>query len=313
MRGSVAVTGATGFIGHHLIHTLKDAGFGLRALSRRPGGQGLPQGVEVICGSLEDEAGLARLVEGAEAVVHCAGLIKGEDSQVLERVNVAGTALLAQLCARQPEPTRFIFLSSLAARHPELSTYAATKNRAEAELAKLAGDLPWTIVRPPAVYGPGDKETLQFFRFMKRGYFPIPKLDDARVSLIYVSDLCAAVAALLSAPYVKGEVHDVGDPCREGYSWRAVAAAGGRSLERKVTCIPVPRPLMQGLARASQLVGRLTGRDPLLTPGKVRELYHPDWVCRDNPVCGIAGWQPKIGIEEGMGLTFRWYKDNGWL
>ena len=128
MRGCVAVTGATGFIGRHLIDTLKDAGFGLRALSRRAAGHGLPQEVEVISGSLDDEAELIRLVERADAVVHCAGLIKGEDSQVLERVNVTGTIHLARLCAQQPKPPRFIFLSSLAARHPELSVYATTAN-----------------------------------------------------------------------------------------------------------------------------------------------------------------------------------------
>ena len=313
MKGCVAVTGATGFIGRHLINTLKDAGFGLRALSRRVADHGLPPEVEVISGSLEDDAGLSRLLEPADAVVHCAGLIKGEDSQILERVNVTGTIRLARLCAQQPKPPRFVFLSSLAARHPELSVYAATKHRAEAQLAELGGGLPWTILRPPAVYGPGDRETLQFFRFMQGGYFPIPKLEHARVSLIYVSDLCAAVAALLTSPQAEGETHDVRDPCAEGYSWRAVAAAGGRSLGRKVTCIPVPRPVMNGIARAGQVIGRFTGRSPPLTPGKVRELYHADWVCRENPVSQLTGWQPKIGLEEGMDLTYRWYRDNGWL
>lgn len=309
----VAVTGATGFIGGHLVQALKDAAFEPRILSRRRVAGGLPEGTEVVTGSLGDEDSLSELVAGADAVVHCAGLIKGVDRRALQEVNVAGTRLLAQVAARQAVPPRFVFLSSLAARHPQVSGYAASKRAAEEELSRFGPGLPWTILRPPAVYGPGDRESLQFFSFMRRGIFPVPRVRDARVSLIYVGDLCDALAALLRAEDTQGRVFEVSGPALEGHSWQALAAAGSRVLGRPVSCLAVPRFVMQGIAIGSDMIARLTGRTPSLTRDKVGELYHADWVCNADALSTATGWQPKIDLDEGMSRTLRWYKDNGWL
>lgn len=312
MAKSVALTGATGFIGRHLVESLLAAGLEVRALCRHPGTARLPAGVTVVEGALENGASLARLVEGTEALVHCAGLIKAAAGEELQRVNATGTARLVQACARRPRPPRLIFLSSLAARHPELSDYAASKRRAEEELAQQAQDIHWTALRPPAVYGPGDRETFQLFRLLRHGLLPTPALESARISLIYVEDLCEAIGTLLSTSTESGSLFEIRDACEEGYTWRAVAEAGSRHIGRKVTCVPVPRSVMRVAALANHSLSRITGHVPRITPGKVRELYHDDWVCRDNPLTRLTKWRPRVGLEEGLRLTLKWYEEHSW-
>jgi nucleoside-diphosphate-sugar epimerase len=313
MVNSVALTGATGFIGRHLVDSLLTSGLEVRALCRRPETAALPAGVTVVEGSLENNTSLARLVEGADAVVHCAGLIKAVAGKDLHRVNAAGTSQLVQACAGRPTPPRLIFLSSLAARQPELSGYAASKRRAEEELERQGKDIHWTALRPPAVYGPGDRETFQLFRFLRHGFLPTPALESARISLIYVGDLCSAIGALLSASIEGGALYEIRDACEEGYSWRAVAEAGSRHIGRKVTCVPVPLSIMRTTAAANHLLSRITGHVPRISPDKVRELYHDDWVCRDNPLVHLTPWRPKVGLDEGFGLTLNWYEEHRWL
>ncbi len=168
-------------------------------------------------------------------------------------------------------------------------------------------------MRPPAVYGPGDRETLQVFRFLRRGICLTPNRDAARISLIYVSDLCDAIRTLLSAPIESGMRFEIRDACEEGYSWHAIAEAAGRYFDRRVTCVPVPFALMRSLAAANQLLSGLTGYVPRISPGKVRELYHDDWVCHENVLARHIDWRPRVGLDEGIKLTLSWYEDHGWL
>lgn len=309
----VALTGATGFIGRRLVDSLLAVGCDVRALCRRPGNAALPPGVTVIQGELEAEGSLTRLLANADAVVHCAGLIRAAGGEDLDRINRLGTALLAEACARQPSPPRIIFLSSLAARHPELSAYAASKRRAEEELARRGDAFHWTVLRPPAVYGPGDRETFQLFRPLRYGLLATPASDGARLSLIYVDDLCDAIVALLSATVDGGALFEVRDGCAEGYSWRAIAEASSRYLGRRVVRLPVPLAVMRALATANQPLSRITGHVPRISPGKVRELFHEDWVCRDNALTRHTRWRPKIDLAEGIRRTLGWYEEHGWL
>lgn len=313
MVNCVALTGATGFIGRRLVDFLLGLGVEVRALCRRPDEAALPSGVTVIQGALEDEAGLTRLVADADAVVHCAGLIKAAAPRDFDRVNRLGTVSLAQACMAQASPPRMIFLSSLAARHPQLSDYAASKKRAEEELARAGGKIHWTVLRPPAVYGPADPETFQLFRTLRYGVFPAPAPGRARLSLIYVDDLCEAIVALLSTRIESGLTLEIRDSCVEGYSWRAIAEASSRYLGRRVVLVPVPLNLMRALAGASQSWSRITGRAPRISPGKVRELFHEDWVCRDNALTRYTPWRPKVDLAEGIRLTLSWYQSHGWL
>ena len=166
MSKLVAVTGATGFVGPHLVAALARRGWKIRLLVRRWSPLPSLDGVEadMVLGDVSDEAALRRLVDGADTVIHAAGLIKARRPSDFMTVNRDGTALLSALA---PEAI-FVLLSSLAAREPQLSPYAASKRAAEEVVASRSG--PWLTVRAPAVYGPGDRETLAYFRAVARGH-----------------------------------------------------------------------------------------------------------------------------------------------
>ena len=185
----LAITGGTGFVGQHLIDAARAAGHSVLALTRRP--QSTRDGLTWIDGALSDSASLERLIDESDAVIHVAGVLKARDAEGFELGNVTGT--LAVLAAATAGGTqRFVHVSSLAAREPRLSLYGASKARAE-KLVEESG-LDWAIVRPPAVYGPGDKETLDLFRMARRGRIYMPPAG--RLSLLHVDDLARLLLAL---------------------------------------------------------------------------------------------------------------------
>src|SRR5437899_2411230 len=210
MAKLAAVTGASGFIGPHLLTALARHGWKVRLLIRRWSPLPSLPGVdaEIVFGDLADEKALQQLVAGVDAIVHAAGLIKARRAADFDTVNREGTARLAALA---PD-TRFVLLSSLAAREPQLSAYAASKRAAEQVVARRSG--PWIAVRAPAVYGPGDRETLAYFRTVARGMAPRPDVADARLSLIHAADLAEGLALTLDHP-LAASVYEI-DDSREG-------------------------------------------------------------------------------------------------
>jgi nucleoside-diphosphate-sugar epimerase len=196
----VAVTGATGFVGGHILRHLAEAGVHVRALTRRPPSAEVSANVTWVTGTLEDEAALTALLDQADAVIHCAGAIKARSRDEFFDVNAGGTRRLAGLAAAKATPPRFIHLSSLAAREPRLSSYAASKRAAEQALRAFP-HLPVLVLRPPAVYGPGDMETFRIFKLAEQGWCVAP-MTGGKVSLIHVDDVArAVVGALLAAEW----------------------------------------------------------------------------------------------------------------
>ena len=307
MPRTLALTGATGFIGTALRRQLVSAGWEVRALHRRRVPQ--PQSgsddtrIRWVCGSLSDPDSLRRLLKGASAVVHCAGAVRGASAEQFNQVNVAGVARLVQ-AARELHPTpRFLLISSLAAREPALSFYAASKRGGEDTLRTLAGPMATTIFRPPAVYGPGDREMAPLLRCMQHGVAPVLGSSAARFSMLYVEDLTEAIRQTLARPdWAPGpfEIHD-GHP--GGYSWEEVMTTVSRILRRPVRALRIPVALLRAAAAGNLLLAQLCGTLPMLTPGKVCELTHPDWVCHDAPLREATGWTPRIRLEAGMRLT----------
>lgn len=302
MTAPVAVTGATGFIGGALVRHLDAAGFRVRALVR-PGSSGtsLPPAVERVQGSLEDVESLHRLMGGAAAVVHCAGRVRGAAAADFLRANAEGTARLGEVAARQQRVPRVVFVSSLAARRPDLSSYAASKRRAEEALAGATGA--WTILRPPAVYGPGDRELGRLLRWMGRGIAPVLAPAGARFSLLYVEDLAGAIVRLLVGEPGTGRVFELHDGRPGGYRWADVVAAVARWRRAGVFRLRVPPAVLRVAARLNLLAVPAWRRAPMLTPGKVRELLHPDWVCDNAALTGSTGWTPRVDFDEGLRRT----------
>ena len=307
--GSVlALTGATGFIGTALLSELTNAGWRVRALYRPRDGRvpkNLP-GVEWIAGDLNDEHALRVLVAETEAVIHCAGAVRGASRADFDLVNEGGTRRIAQAAARQANIPRFLLISSLAARAPELSHYAGSKWRGECAVKSVGESLRWTVLRPPAVYGPGDQELLPLFRSIAKGFAPLPAGHGRRVSLLYVQDLATAVLCWLNTTAADGQTFELDDGCAGGYDWDMIINTTGRVLRenRPVRRIPIPIPLLRLVAHANLAAARLLGYSPMLTPGKVMEITHPNWVCNNYGFTQLTGWQPSFSLDQGLACTF---------
>ncbi|MGF1640369.1 MAG: NAD-dependent epimerase/dehydratase family protein [Rhodospirillales bacterium] len=311
--GVVALTGASGFVGQALATALVRCGWRVRALARRPESVPGPPGVEVVPGALEDADSLRRLVAGTTAVVHCAGAVKARRAADFYAVNAAGTARLAAVAAERDPPPRLLAISSLAAREPALGPYADSKSRAERELRRHAPRLPYCIVRPPAVYGPGDRATLTLFRQLARGFAIVPAGRDRRFSLIFVDDLAAAVVRLLDTPRWGGSPIELDDGREGGYAWREIATIAAEVLGRRVRCIAVPFPVALAPVALAERLAALAGGSPMVTTAKLRELFHPDWVSASRAGTPLADWRPATAFKEGFGRTVLWYKQAHWL
>ncbi len=257
------------------------------------------QGVSLIEGDLDDSAALQRLVCGAAAVIHAAGAVRGSSQQDFNHINVTGTGKVLEAVNAQAMPPRLLLLSSLAAREPALSWYAASKRAGESLLDSHPA-LDWVILRPPAVYGPGDKEMLPVFQAMARGIAPVPGDTKARISLIHVSDLVAAVIACLQSDATRHQTLTLCDGKPNGYDWREMADLVAAVWGRKVRLWQVPRWLLDSLAWANVRSAGLTGRSPMLTPPKLRELRHSNWVTDNELITASTGWEPTIGLRPGL-------------
>ena len=308
MSRTIAVTGASGFIGGMLVKHLAAAGWRVKALVR-PGSvhklQALP-GLEPVLGSLQDSDSLRRLLLDAGALVHCAGAVRGITAADFNTVNVDGVKQLVQAAHSLSSRPRILSLSSLAARAPQLSHYASSKRQGEDVLASTAEDMEWVALRPPAVYGPGDKELLPLFQWMGRGIAPVLGEADARVSLLYVEDLCSAVLRWLDAGQCRSGVYELNDTRTGGYRWDEIIATVSALRAGRIIRLPVPAMLLRSLAAMNITTARLIGYAPMLTPGKVRELRHTDWVGDNTALTAAIGWRPCISLQEGLQRTMGW-------
>jgi nucleoside-diphosphate-sugar epimerase len=299
----LAVTGGTGFVGSHLIDAALAADHQVLALTRRP--QDPRDGLEWIAGSLSDPAALELLIDRTDAVIHVAGVLRADDAAGFEKGNVAGT--LAVLAAATAGGTkRFVHVSSLAAREPQLSLYGASKAKAEA-LVEGSG-LDWVIVRPPAVYGPGDRETLDLFKMARGGQIYMPPAG--RLSLIHVDDLARLLLALADPGAPKGIIVEPDDGRPNGWSHREFGDALAKAVGVPARTISTPRFL---LAVGSRLDRMLRGANAKLTPDRVAYFCHPDWVVSPDRAAPAGLWKPEIVTDRGLKDTADWYRAKGWL
>lgn len=299
----LAITGGTGFLGGHVLRIAAERGHRVRALARRVQ---LPRpGTEWIVGTLEDHSALAELCDGADAVIHIAGAINAPDLVGFVAANVTGTASLLT-AAEAARIARFIHVSSLSAREPDLSNYGWSKAASEALVAQSS--LEWTIVRPPAIYGPGDREMLELFRIARaKGVLPLP--PKGRLSLIEAGDMARLLLDLAMVPAAVGRTYEPDDGTEKGYSHREFGKLIGAAVGRPgVLALPVPGFALRLAATAERF--RL-GDKAKLTPDRVRYFCHPDWVVTQRPPAGI--WEPRVGGAEGLKATADWYRAQGWL
>ena len=327
------VTGATGFVGSHLVETLLKDGHEVVCLVRDPAKATRVLGerpARMIAGNLFTPEALDQGCRGADVIVHVAGLIAARSRQEFHAVNAGATARLVETARRvAPALRRFIYVSSLSAAGPArrgrpLDESQPPRPVSEYGRSKLAGEdavrsggVPWTIVRPPTVYGPRDRETLRAFRFARLGAIPEYAEPAQELSFIHVEDLAHAVIAATAAA-CEGRIYFACHPeiatWREAMTaiFRAARAALGRP-PRRPRFVPIPAPLTVSILWLLGTAARVAGKATLLSRDKAAELLAEAWTCTPAALTRDSGWRAAIDLHAGLPGTAQWYVQHGWL
>jgi len=298
----LAVTGGTGFVGRTLIELAVREGHEVRALTRRPQPD-MPR-VTWVSGALDTPIALTSLIRGADAVIHVAGVVNAPDRAGFAEGNIAGTEAVVD-AAKGTGVRRFIHVSSLTAREPGISDYGWSK--AGAEQVVQASNLDWTIVRPTAIYGPGDMEMRDMFRIAKFGLALLP--PPGKMSVIDVTDLARLLLAL--ATNDPGRlILEADDGAEGGWTHVAFAHAIGAAVGRRVLPLPLPKAILSLAAKGDRL---LRGSKAKLTADRVGYLSHPDWTVDPAKRPDSALWKAEVPTPHGLAATASWYRANGLL
>jgi nucleoside-diphosphate-sugar epimerase len=325
---TVLVTGASGFVGGHVVAALAHAGYQARCLVREPARARFIREFppELVLGDVTAPDTLAAAVAGVDGLVHCAGLTRAALPEELQRVNVAGTRNLFEACLRHnPGVRRIVHISSLAAWGPSapgvplredlpcqpVSAYGRSKLAGQVIAESFRDKLPVTILAPPAVYGPPDRDFLIYFRLLKRRLLPVFGSGTQLLSLIYAKDLARAILACLESEFAAGRSYllDDGRP----RTWQEVAAAISGVMQVRPLTLRLPLGLLRGLAAGGDIFTRCTGRATLFSRDKLNEFVQPAWVCSGARIHEELGFQPQYTLEQGLAETWRWYREQHWV
>jgi nucleoside-diphosphate-sugar epimerase len=318
------VTGGTGFVGTHLVAQLLATGADVTCLVRSPEKAAALgwRNVRMVRGDLSDRRALAEGCAGADVIFHVAGLIVARDLAHFMSANRDATGGLLDVAAEHP-PARFVYVSSQAAGGPSqpgrpsdeteaphpVSDYGRSK--VAGELLVRASGLPWTIVRPPVVYGEWDHEVLKVFRMVRFGVGAVFGDGSQVISLIYARDLARALVTAAAAPTAAGHVYYAAHP--ETVTTRALVLAVGRALHRKPVIVPLPPALARGVLAAIGSLARLAGRATLFSADKANEFLAPAWTCSAAALTRDTGWRAEVDLESGLRRTAEWYQERGWV
>ncbi|TNE63120.1 MAG: SDR family NAD(P)-dependent oxidoreductase [Alphaproteobacteria bacterium] len=305
----VALTGATGFLGGHVMDCFLAAGWRVRALTRRQ--QQEREGVSWVNGDLSDKIALKSLMQGADVLVHVAGLTKALNRDQFFDVNLTGTKLALDAAAKG-NVGHVINVSSLAAREPRLSHYGASKAAAELALSARKWPFTWITVRPPAIYGPGDKEILKLLKATKLGVLPAPGSRHNRFSMIHARDLAQALVHMADGGHDTA-TYEIDDTKPSGYQLKDVAEALGGNKDRLPRILPIPFWLLGTIGALNGLLAQIIRRPAMLTLSTARYLCHPDWTVRSGRRPKLVGWVPQFDLKAGLKDTMDWYRKNGLL
>jgi len=317
---SVSLTGATGFLGGHIAEACRQHGWTVRAVVRPGNRKPLSGDVEVREASLTSKDALASAFDGCEAVIHTAGLVRAPRPEALDAVNVDGTR--AVVGAANAARVRLVHVSSLAAMgagtedrpvredddpHP-VNAYGRSKLAAERVVREQA-TVPWIILRPCAVYGPGDRGFLPVARLARLGLFPLATPAATPFSFVYVADLAEAVVSALDSAVSEDALFVAH---ARSHTVEALLRGLAHELARSYRPWRVPRFLLRSVAVAGDLQWR-TGRAPLLDSARWAELSAQGFVCDVSRARDRLGFLASVDLSEGLARTVRWYRERGWL
>jgi dihydroflavonol-4-reductase len=322
------VTGGQGFVGSHLCARLLEDGHRVRVLARPSSSLANLAGldVDVVRADVTEPAGLPSAVAGCDLVFHLAGALKGLHEADLFRANADGTRNLAAACAAAaPRPSRFVYVSSLAAAGPSaggttprtedmtprpLTWYGRSKLAGEEAVRSTAG-LKWTIVRPSIVFGPRDRDVLDYFRIARRGFLPVVGFSDRCYSLIYAPDLADALVRSAAAPASAGEVYFLAGP--EVVRWAELGRLIAAALGTRGRVVRIPDLAAVAAGWGADAIARVSRHPHIFSSQKVLEMLAPAWVCSADKAARDFGWRAATPLPDALAATASWYRDHGWL
>ena len=322
------VTGATGFIGSHLVEALLKRGLQVRCLVRKTSDlswlRDLP--IEMVSGDCHDKDSLKEAVKDVDQVFHLAGVTKAIEEKTYFEINAFGTENLINACLENdPRLRKFIYLSSQAASGPcqnggkkkesdrcePVSAYGHSKRMGEEFVLAHSHEIPLLILRPSAVYGPRDRDLYAFFKLLSKRIKPCLSGQDQHISLCYVKDIIQAILLAIETHEASGEICFLSDG--QDYRLKDVGDIFAQVMGITPVCIRVPEWIILGIASFSEYLSKLSGRPPLLNKGKVEEMIQKNWVCDITKAKTLLGFEPQFKLSQGAKLTYEWYKKENWL
>ncbi len=321
------VTGASGFVGSHVVEALLERNYRVRCLVREESNLGwLPlERIELARGTMTDASSLASAARDVDLIVHNAGRLRAERDALYEDVNVLGTRLLVEAAQSAARLQRFVLMSSIAAggpsRHDHFRTeddpdqpqsaYGRSKKRGEEEVERVGTAIPWTILRPCPVYGPRDRGFLILARMATRGYSFRVGGKSQPVQAIHVRDLVNATLLAAESPRAIGRHYYIAHP--EVTDWNTVGRIMSQTIGKSSVTLSVPRWAVPMVGRSTAFMSRLFGRTNALPADRLRDLLAPAWTCSVERARSELGFEATIQLREGMNETVSWYKSAGWL
>lgn len=325
----VAITGGTGFVGSHVVDVLVEKGYTVRCVARKSSNLRWLQNkdVEIVDGSLQDEASLTKAFDGADYIIHVAGLIAARSLDEFMQGNKGGTenALRAAKATRSTLK-RFVHISSMAAVGPAdsrnaplvestpfhpITQYGISKQAAEESVQAMKAELPITIVRPPAVFGERDEAVLTFFQTVSKGIAPLIGFSEKWISLVHISDLARGIVEAMEAPAAEGQTYFISS--EEIYNWQQVSATAAKVLNRRLIPVKIPHGLVMTIAGLSEFFGRFSSKPPVLNFEKGRDITQEYWICSVDKAKRDFGYKQMTSLEDGIQRTINWYKLHKWI
>lgn len=320
----VLLTGATGFVGSHVVPELIRKGHEVLALVRSTSQYRALQEkkVELVFGSLSDAKLASLKLPPIDAVIHVGGIIKAKNPEEFYQTNAEGTRALLEAVSLKPIQN-FVYVSSISARGPVLdnldaspdrpvSHYGKSKLRAEAIVSEPSWKFPRVIIRPPIVYGPGDRETLAFFKMFKLGYFPMMRGGERKTSFIFVEDLARILVKAVETPLPKlGTLYP--DDGNRGYSWQEVIQIAESLYGHKIKRIGLPLWAVAAGARFNEYSSKMFGHTPMFSWDKYQEMKQVSWICDSRELRELFPIESYTDLKTGFTIADKWYRNRGWL